>query len=275
MPDVHALLRELGEQLADDGQHQWRRREVAERAGMPRIQLMGRDPVPELGQQVSRRRRLDRCRPGASRCAKEPGTQRDGRGRLAHRPPERLVVEVVERRGPGVVAEPLQRGTGHGRVPDVDQLRLRVPVERRRSGHPDGPLGHGRDAGPLHDPIHDEWQEVRRERLLQACRTPPRAPVLAAWNRWFASGRVTIVTSVLPAASSAASHRRGLQGGDDLDVLATEHAQHRRRDASPVGTRVGPQQRQEPGLVEGRQLGVHLASMNASRSPSCCRTAAS
>ena len=64
MPHIHALLRELGQQLADDGQQQWRWCEVAERARMPRVQLVGRDPVTELGQQISRRRWIDRRWPG-------------------------------------------------------------------------------------------------------------------------------------------------------------------------------------------------------------------
>ena len=125
VPHVHALLRELGQQLAHDGQQQWWWREVAERARVPRVELVGRHPVPELGQQVGRRRGLDRGRPRAAALPEEPGAQRHRRGRLAHGPSERLVVQVVERRRPRVVTESLQGGPGSRRVTDIDAAPAR------------------------------------------------------------------------------------------------------------------------------------------------------
>ena len=64
MPDVDALLGDLGEQLADDGQQERRRREVAERARMMGVELMRGETGPEL---VEDRRGGRRLRPALAR----------------------------------------------------------------------------------------------------------------------------------------------------------------------------------------------------------------
>ena len=97
VPDVDALLGDLGEDFAGHGGEQRRRGEVAERARVVGAHRVRRDP----------RRRTRRAPPGASsdRAAPAPGRRMARRTRpaarrsrpAAHRPPERVVVQVVER----------------------------------------------------------------------------------------------------------------------------------------------------------------------------------
>ena len=52
MPDVDALVEELGQQLADDRHEQRRRREVAQGARVAGVQAVRREAGPELLDQV-------------------------------------------------------------------------------------------------------------------------------------------------------------------------------------------------------------------------------
>ena len=147
VPDVDALLDDLGEQLADDRHRQGRRGEVAERARVVGVELVRGDAGPELVEERGGRRRVCRGRGGPAGRPEERLAQLAVPGGLAHRPDEGVVVEVVERGVPGFAAQRLERRS-RALVAKADQVRLGVPVEAR--GAPLGVVdGHrGRIAGP-------------------------------------------------------------------------------------------------------------------------------
>ena len=129
VPDVDALVRPLGEHLADDRGDQRRGREVAERARVVAVERVGRDPGAELGEDVGKADRVGRGRRGREAGAEVDAAQlRVARGQ-AHRADHRLVVEPVERGVPGCLAGLLERAAGAGRVADADELGLGVPGE--------------------------------------------------------------------------------------------------------------------------------------------------
>ena len=71
VPDVHALVGHLGEQLADDRDRQRRRREVAELARVLRVHLCAGEPLAELGEDRGDRGGETRRRGRAARRAEE------------------------------------------------------------------------------------------------------------------------------------------------------------------------------------------------------------
>ena len=107
VPDVDALVRHLGEQLAHHRDRQRRRREVAELARVLRVHLPAREPLAELGQDRGDRGGGDRRRRRAAGRAEERRPQRRVRRRVAHRPVRGVVVQEVERGRPRVGAEAL------------------------------------------------------------------------------------------------------------------------------------------------------------------------
>ena len=130
MPDVHALVRPLGEHLARDRCDQRRRREVAERARVVAVERVGRDPGAELVEDVGQRVRVVGRRTRAKAIAEELAPELRVADGLTHGAPHRLVVEPVERRAPCLPAGGLEGGAGRRGVADPDQLRLGVPAER-------------------------------------------------------------------------------------------------------------------------------------------------
>ncbi len=71
MPDVDALVRPLGEDIADDRHRQRRRREVAERARVLSVELVRGETRGELGDHLGRRGGLSRRRRRAAGVAEE------------------------------------------------------------------------------------------------------------------------------------------------------------------------------------------------------------
>ena len=129
VPHVDALVGHLGQQLAHhrDGQRRWG--EVAELARVLGVHLAAGQAIAELRQDVRDRGGGGRRGRGTAGRAEERGAQRGVRRRVAHRPFGGVVVQEVERRRPGVGAEPLERAARRALVAVADQLGLGMPVE--------------------------------------------------------------------------------------------------------------------------------------------------
>ena len=130
VPDVDALVRHLGEQLAHHRHRQRRRREVAELARVLRVHLAAREAGPEL---VEDRARPAWGRPGPGRPARAADRTRLARLRSRIGAPiarfVACVVEEVERRRPGLRPQPLERPARRAGVAVADQLGLGMPGE--------------------------------------------------------------------------------------------------------------------------------------------------
>ena len=79
---------------------------------MPAVELVGRDALAELGQQLLERCRLGRRLAGQAAGPEERGPQTLGARGLAQGPRQGMAVEVVEPGTPGILAEPLQGRAG-------------------------------------------------------------------------------------------------------------------------------------------------------------------
>ena len=85
MPDVDALVRHLGEQLAHHRDGQWRRREVAELARVLGVHLASCQSRPELIEDLRGRSRGGRGRTWLAAGTEQATTLFVVRGRVAHR----------------------------------------------------------------------------------------------------------------------------------------------------------------------------------------------
>ncbi len=140
VPHVHALLEPGRQGLARHGHGQRRRREVAERAGVLRVERARRDALAELLQHgLPWRGRLGSGR-GAARRAVEVGARlRVGVG--SERAVRRLAVEPVERLAPDRVAQLLQH-RARPRIEDVDRAPARRSSRIART-RPEASSGRG------------------------------------------------------------------------------------------------------------------------------------
>ena len=149
VPDVDALVGHLGEQLAHHRHRQRRRREVAELARMLRVHL-ARPPAgpgtPRGRPPTAMGRRAPR--PGPARAVVERASRGVVARRRAHRPVQRVVVQEVERGGPGVGPEPLEGRARCAGIAIADQLRLGVPGEAGQVGRRDRPAPSVGGGGP-------------------------------------------------------------------------------------------------------------------------------
>ena len=157
VPDVDALVDDLGKELAADRSPQRRRREVSERARVPGVHLVGGEPLSELLEEGGDRRRVRGS--GwrlAGRTEIEPThvlvARRAAQGAL-----EAMLVEVVEGSRPGRGPEAIEGSPGDRGVADIDELRLGVPGEVRLA-HGAGEGSSADEAGVLDRPGHDRRQ---------------------------------------------------------------------------------------------------------------------
>ena len=125
VPDVHALLGHLREQLADDRHRQRRRREVARARRVVGVQLVRRDAASGTPRGGRRGRRVGRRRPGRlprrrtlraarrSRPARPwPARTRGRRGSRARPPTPRRAAAARGRPGRAVVPKTGRSGSG-------------------------------------------------------------------------------------------------------------------------------------------------------------------
>ncbi len=111
-PDVDALVRPLGQNLAGDRHRQRRRREVGERSRVVGVEQIGRQALAELVEDLRRRSRALRGRGGAAARRGEVPLAQLGVGDRGHAAAHALAVEVVEGRPPRLLAQALQGGAG-------------------------------------------------------------------------------------------------------------------------------------------------------------------